>query len=164
MEADVSLSERRAWLESTPAGALHRALGISDAVDHDAADAMVDEVRKHHARTYGRELDEGELRGVRVAAERRSVVEAVRDAPTRVPELVDRVNSATVNAGWSYVPEFRGSSSGIAIRQGDGTYQGDPVVAAAAKSAEEAKRLAAEADMTAWRTGPAVMRTIARPS
>ena len=36
--------------------------------------------------------------------------------PVGVPELVARVNSANVTAGWSYVPEFRGQSSGIAKR------------------------------------------------
>lgn len=156
----MSAAERRAWLEGTPAGAIARTIGASGEVDHDAVDARVDEVRKRHARTYGRELTDSELAQVRADAERRSVLPAARQLPARVPDIVDSVNSATVNAGWSYTPEFRGSSSGIAVRQADGSYRGDPVVAAAAEQAEEAKRQQAEAEMDAWRNGPAVLRTI----
>ena len=163
MEADVSAAERRAWMESTPAGAVARAAGASGDIDYDAVDAEVEAICKRHERRYGRRLDDSEVAAVRIGAEQRSVVPAARVLSSRVPELVDQVNSANVTAGWSYVPEFRGSSSGIAMLQ-DGRWSGDPAVVEATVAGEEAKRQRAEADREAWRNGPAVMRTIARPT
>jgi hypothetical protein len=167
MEAGLmTLQDKRWWLENTPAGALHRALGSDPFyVDHDAVDAHVEEVRKHHSRTYGRELSDGELAAVRVGAElRSSPAQAMREVPRSTAEIVDLVNRSVVDAGWSYTPEFRGQHSGMAMRQPDGTWTGDPAIVAATAAAEEAKRLRAERDYEAWRTGPVVIRTIAPPS
>ena len=50
------------------------------------------------------------------------------------------------------------------MRGPDGQWTGDPAVAAVAEAGEEARRLAAEQDMEAWRNGPLIMRTIARPT
>lgn len=162
----MSAAEQRAWFEGTPAGQLARAFGIdSFAIDRPAVEQRIEETRQVYRERFGRELTAREVEVTRQTAELRSApVAAVRDIPQSVPELVQRVNAATVNAGWSYTPQFRGPRSGVAILQSDGSYRGDPVVARAAQEADEAKRRQLEAEYGAWRSGPLVLRTIAGPS
>lgn len=158
----MNISERRAWLE-TPAGQVHATFGITDAVDYDRAEAMVDEVRKHHLRAYGRPLSDRELEVARMGAEARSLVPVAVDVPVTAAQLVERVNSATVNAGWSYVPEFRGQHSGMATLQ-DGQWVGDPNVVERVQAAEADRAARDAAESESWRNGPLVLRTVGRAS
>lgn len=162
----MSASGQRWWWENSPAAKVHRAMGSDPfAVDHDAVDAEVERVQKHYARTYGRQLTEGESASVRLGAELRSAaLQSVRQAPSTTQELVDAVNKANPGAGWYWMPE-RKPGEGMAMRlNGEWTPGSDPAVIAAAQAREEQELAAAEAEYERWRNGPLVMRTIAKPS
>ena len=68
------------------------------------------------------------------------------------------MNAANVTAAWRYIPAFR-EGHGVAMRQPDGSWTGDPAIVAATERAEEAKRVANEHAYEAWRQDP-VARTV----
>ena len=161
----MSIAERRQWMRDTPAGQLASALG-RDPFARDVAfvERQLADTRQVYRERFGRELTDREAEVVRQGAELRAMPEAaMRQVPETVPAIVEMVNSRNVAAGWSWSPSFR-RGEGYAMRGPDGTWTGDPAVAAAAEAGEEARRLAAEQDYEAWRNGPLVLRTIARPS
>ena len=168
----VTAADRRWWFENTAPGQLHRAMGTDPfAVDHAAVDREVESVRQHYRQTYRdrndrpRELTEAEIAQVRFGAELRSAPVAPGRVIHTTAQLVEAVNSASVSAGWSYQPVFRGQHSGVAVRlNGQYTEDSDPAVIATTEAAEEEKRRREEEAYESWRNGPLVMRTVAKPS
>jgi hypothetical protein len=138
----VSLADEREWRQRSAAGQLHEAMGMPLGARCPAADveARVQEAKTFWAETYGRQLSEGEISHIRQTAELRYRPEPARQLPTSVPELVQAVNARVVGAGWRFVPEFAPGNSGVAMRGPDGTYTGDPRVAAKAQAADDAAR------------------------
>jgi hypothetical protein len=160
----VSAADQREWWERSPSALVHRAMGSDPfAVDHAAVERQLEETRAVYRERFGRELREDEVAHVRKGAELRSAPPAPGRVIRSTAELVEAVNSANVSAGWSYTPLFR-RGEGMAIRQPDGTWTGDPAIAAATQAAEEDKLRLNEEKYQAWRNGPLVLRTIAAPS
>jgi hypothetical protein len=137
----VSVADEREWRRRSAAGQLAEAMGVPVGARCPAAtvEQHVNEVRDHYRTTYARELTEREVEVLRQGAEMRYRPEPAVRAPSSVPELVQLVNSRVLGAGWRYVPNF-GPGDGIAMRQPDGSFTGDPQVAAAVQAAAAAAR------------------------
>ena len=148
LSARPSATEGQAWSERNTVGEFRRREGIVERRDHEVAEQLVAETRSMYRARFGRELDEGELAAVRRQAEMRAIVVEGGRAPASSWELAER-------HGWGVVKDPE-QGSGMAMRlNGDWAPGSDPVVIRATEAAEEAKRLQAEADMTAWRRSPA---------
>jgi len=160
----VTAADRQWWMENTAPGMLARAMGRDPfSIDRAEVDAQVEGVRQHYRAVYQRELSEAEVASVRYGAELRSAAPAMREVPQSVPDIVAMVNSRNVGAGWYWQPG-RPPGSGIAMRGPDGSWTGDPDVVDATRRGQAERDAAAAAAEDAYRNGPAVLRTIARPT
>ena len=69
----MSNADKAWYMEQTPRGQLARALGVNPfEIDHDQADAIVEQTRQYWQRNYGKTLSADELARARIAAELRS--------------------------------------------------------------------------------------------
>ena len=146
LRAPGGAAEQRAY-QDTVIGQFRRREGITEHVDHEAAEQLVAETRTRYRTMYGRELDPGELATTRRQAEMRSVVVEGGRAPESSWGLAERHR-------WGVLKE-PGRGSGMAMRMnGEWTPDSDAAVVSATEAGEEAKRLQAEKDYGAWRRGP----------
>ena len=136
----MSLNDEREWRQRTAAGQLAEAMGVPVGArcPFSVVEAHVLEARER-ASAYGRELTTREVELVRQAVELRYRPEPALRLPADVPDIVKMVNSRVLGAGWRYDPEF-GPGEGMAMRQPDGSYNGDPEITAKAQAADAAAR------------------------
>jgi hypothetical protein len=151
--SDRPAAALREWRE-TPAGQFRARLGVTDVVDRDRVEAHVEEIKAVYRERFGRELTGAEVAAVRKGGELRSVVSTGGREFRSTRELAEAL-------GWGL--SVRPRDEGVAMFV-DGEWRGDPkVIAAVAEGAMERQRHA-QAAHEAWANGPAVLRTIARPS
>ena len=99
----MSLADEREWRLRSPSGQLAEALGVPVGARCPSAmvEARVAEVRDHYRTTYGRELSESEVQGLRQAAELQYRPAPARQMPERAPEIAVLVNRSVPGAGWN---------------------------------------------------------------
>ena len=129
--APGSAVEQRAY-QDTVTGEFRRREGITERTDHEAVERIVDETRQLYRTRFGRELTAAEAATTRKQAELRSVLVTGGRGASTSHEL------AAVH-GWGVLVK-PANGEGIAMRQTDGSYTGDPVIAAKAQAADDAAR------------------------